>query len=167
MLEFKISGMTVKDNILTSPYIVDIHKTIYTETKGIWTIELMVDNLHKVLVDVETSFEVLPEVLSKDYFSTYNAFSVPQVILTYGTAYRYTEQIMSNVLTITNENKKKFTTPPQNAWNHGPSKTPKQRDRSEQQQLNKTKHDNILTENYKQLKDSIEKSQKQQEETLK
>eukprot|EP00957_Ditylum_brightwellii_P042074 3187029-Ditylum_brightwellii.AAC.1 len=41
MLDFKISGTTVKDNILTSPYIINIHKSIYTGTKGIWTIEMM------------------------------------------------------------------------------------------------------------------------------
>eukprot|EP00957_Ditylum_brightwellii_P169324 12887092-Ditylum_brightwellii.AAC.1 len=62
MLEFKIRGTTVKDNILTSPYIVDIHETTYTETKGIWTKELTVKDLHKVLADVETSLKVLPEV---------------------------------------------------------------------------------------------------------
>eukprot|EP00957_Ditylum_brightwellii_P018031 1358903-Ditylum_brightwellii.AAC.1 len=61
MFDFKISGTTVKDNIHTSPYIINIHETTYTETKGIWTIEMMVEDLHKVLKDVETSLEVIPE----------------------------------------------------------------------------------------------------------
>eukprot|EP00957_Ditylum_brightwellii_P064096 4862468-Ditylum_brightwellii.AAC.1 len=128
MLEFKISGTTTKDNILTSPYIVNIHEMTYTETKGIWTIKMTVDDLHKVLADIETSLEVLPEVLNKDYFNTYNTFPAPQVILTYGTPYRYTEKITSNVLTIINKNEKKFTLPPQNAWNCSPPKSTKQRE---------------------------------------
>eukprot|EP00957_Ditylum_brightwellii_P166995 12713122-Ditylum_brightwellii.AAC.1 len=61
MLDFKISGTTVRDNILASPYIVNIHEMTYTETKGIWTIEMMVEDLHKVLMDTETYLEVLPE----------------------------------------------------------------------------------------------------------
>eukprot|EP00957_Ditylum_brightwellii_P136078 10378216-Ditylum_brightwellii.AAC.1 len=127
MLEFKISRTAVKDNILASPYIIGIHEATYTETKGIWTIEPIVDDPHKALVDVETSLEVLLEVLSEEYFNTYDAFPAPQVIPTYGTTYRYTEQITSNVLTVINENKKKFTSPPQNACNCGPPKTFNQR----------------------------------------
>eukprot|EP00957_Ditylum_brightwellii_P032337 2449517-Ditylum_brightwellii.AAC.1 len=132
MLEFKISGTAVKDNILTPPYIDNIHETTYTETKGIWMIELIVEDLCKALVDVETSLNVLPEVLSKDHFNTYNVFPAAQVIPTYGTTYRYTEQITSNVLTIINENEKKSTTPPHNVWNCGLPKTFNHRDMSEQ-----------------------------------
>eukprot|EP00957_Ditylum_brightwellii_P102527 7813799-Ditylum_brightwellii.AAC.1 len=77
MLDFKITGMTVKDNILTSPYIVDIHETTYTETKGIWTIKTIVEDPHKALADVELSLEVIPEVLSEEHFNTYNVFPAP------------------------------------------------------------------------------------------
>eukprot|EP00957_Ditylum_brightwellii_P122630 9351810-Ditylum_brightwellii.AAC.1 len=133
MLDFKISGMTVKDNILTSPYIIDIHEITYIKTKGIWTIDTMVEDLHKALKGVETPLEVLPEVLSEEYFNTCHVFPAPQVIPTYSTPYRYTEQIASNALSIINENEKKFITPPQNAWNQGPPKSNKQRERSEQQ----------------------------------
>ena len=38
MLNAKVSGKTVRDNILLSPFIVDMHPMIYTESKGIWTI---------------------------------------------------------------------------------------------------------------------------------
>eukprot|EP00957_Ditylum_brightwellii_P041877 3171687-Ditylum_brightwellii.AAC.1 len=142
MLEFKFIRTTAKDNILMSSYIVDIHEMTYTETKGIWTIESTVEDLNKVLADIESSLEVLPEVLSKEYFNIYNAFPSPQVIPTYGTTYRYIEQITSNVFTVINENKKKLT-----------------RDRSERQQTNKTKQDNNSNKIYKQLKDNIKKSQ--------
>eukprot|EP00957_Ditylum_brightwellii_P069807 5300729-Ditylum_brightwellii.AAC.1 len=77
MLEFKISGTTIKDNILTSPYIVNIHETTCTQTKGTWTIESTVEDLHKELVDAETSLEVLPEVSREDYFNTYDGFPAP------------------------------------------------------------------------------------------
>ena len=53
MLHFKISRTTVKDNILMPPYIVNIHKTTYTESKGIGTMELTVEDLHKALADVK------------------------------------------------------------------------------------------------------------------
>eukprot|EP00957_Ditylum_brightwellii_P144713 11024243-Ditylum_brightwellii.AAC.1 len=105
-----------------SPYIIDIHEITYTEIKGIWTIESTVQDLHKTLANVETSLKVLPEVLTKEYFNTYDVFPAPRVIPTYGTTYRYTAQITPNVLTIINENEKELTTPPQNVWNHGPGK---------------------------------------------
>eukprot|EP00957_Ditylum_brightwellii_P054943 4163911-Ditylum_brightwellii.AAC.1 len=83
MLEFKISRSRVKDYILMSLYTADINETTYTETKGVWTIELTVKDLHKELVDIETSLKVLPGVLSKEYFNTYNKFPAPRVIPTY------------------------------------------------------------------------------------
>eukprot|EP00957_Ditylum_brightwellii_P002592 198950-Ditylum_brightwellii.AAC.1 len=89
---------------------------------------MAVEDLYKTLKDIESSLEVFPEVLSEEYFNTYDEFPAPLVILTYSTSYRYTEQTMSNVLTIINENEKKFITPPQNMWNRGPPKSNKQRE---------------------------------------
>eukprot|EP00957_Ditylum_brightwellii_P193214 14711923-Ditylum_brightwellii.AAC.1 len=49
MLDFKISSTTVKDNILTSPYIINVNEIMYTKTKGIWTINSTVEDIHKML----------------------------------------------------------------------------------------------------------------------
>eukprot|EP00957_Ditylum_brightwellii_P033401 2530518-Ditylum_brightwellii.AAC.1 len=62
MLNVEVSGKTVRDNILLSPFIVDMHPMVYTDPKGIWTIESTVDDLYKALQDVETSLKVLPSV---------------------------------------------------------------------------------------------------------
>eukprot|EP00957_Ditylum_brightwellii_P153858 11710905-Ditylum_brightwellii.AAC.1 len=82
----------------------------------------MVEDLHQALADVETSLAVLLDALGEEYFNKYDAFLASRVIPTYGTTYRYTEHITSDVLNIINENEKKFTTPPNNAWNRGPPK---------------------------------------------
>eukprot|EP00957_Ditylum_brightwellii_P067861 5150851-Ditylum_brightwellii.AAC.1 len=74
MLEQEVSEFTVKENILTSPFIEDIHKTLFTINKGIWTIETTVEDLHKALTDVKTSLEVLPNMLDAEYFNKFEAF---------------------------------------------------------------------------------------------
>eukprot|EP00957_Ditylum_brightwellii_P170962 13013153-Ditylum_brightwellii.AAC.1 len=61
MLDHKVTSATVKDNILMSQFIVDLHETAITINKGIWTIESTGEDLHKALDDVETSLLVLPE----------------------------------------------------------------------------------------------------------
>eukprot|EP00957_Ditylum_brightwellii_P086398 6573820-Ditylum_brightwellii.AAC.1 len=62
MLTVDVSGKTVQDNILISLFIMDMHPTVYTDSKGIWTIESTVEDLHKALQDVETSLSVLPSM---------------------------------------------------------------------------------------------------------
>eukprot|EP00957_Ditylum_brightwellii_P108886 8306677-Ditylum_brightwellii.AAC.1 len=57
MLEQAVSESTVKENILMSLFIVNIHKTMFTINKGIQTIETTVEDLHKALADVKTSLE--------------------------------------------------------------------------------------------------------------
>ena len=77
MLNVEVSGKTVRDNILLSPFIVDMHPTVYTESKGIWTIESTMDDLHRALQDVETLLKILPTVVPEEFFSTYQAFPMP------------------------------------------------------------------------------------------
>eukprot|EP00957_Ditylum_brightwellii_P184692 14067192-Ditylum_brightwellii.AAC.1 len=83
MLNVDVSGKTVQDNILMSPFIVDMHPTVYTDSKGIWTIESTSEDLYKALQDVENSLSVLPSVVPDEYFNKYSAFSVPRVIPQY------------------------------------------------------------------------------------
>jgi hypothetical protein len=132
---------------------------MFTINKGIWIIETTVEDLHKALVNVETSLEVLPDVLDAEYFNEFEAFPAPQVIPTYGTTYRYTEHITFNVSTSINENEKKYTSPPSNAWSRGPPKVTKQAEQygHGQLQTNRTKQDNKSNDNYKALKESMEK----------
>eukprot|EP00957_Ditylum_brightwellii_P111469 8502092-Ditylum_brightwellii.AAC.1 len=74
MLEQKVLESTVKENILMSPFIADIHKTTFTINKGIWTIETTMENLHKELADVKTLLEVLPDMLDAKYFNKFEDF---------------------------------------------------------------------------------------------
>eukprot|EP00957_Ditylum_brightwellii_P023645 1784575-Ditylum_brightwellii.AAC.1 len=78
MLNVKVSGKTVRDHILLSPFTVDMHPTVYMESKGIWTIESTIDDLHRALQDVETSLKVLLTVVPEAFFSKYQAFPMPQ-----------------------------------------------------------------------------------------
>ena len=75
MLNVDVSGKTAQDNILMSPFIVDMHPTVYTDSKGIWTIESTVEDLHKVLQDVKTCLSILPSVVPDKYFETYSIIS--------------------------------------------------------------------------------------------
>eukprot|EP00957_Ditylum_brightwellii_P033400 2530517-Ditylum_brightwellii.AAC.1 len=65
----------------------DMHPTVYTDSKGIWTIESTVDHLYKALQDVETSLKVLPSVLPEEFFLKYPALPMPHVIPQYGNSY--------------------------------------------------------------------------------
>eukprot|EP00957_Ditylum_brightwellii_P176025 13403745-Ditylum_brightwellii.AAC.1 len=105
-------------------------------------------------------------MLDTEYFNKFEAFPALRRIPMYGTTYKYTEQITSNVSTIMNENEKKYTSPPSNAWSRGPPKATKQLEQNSQVQTNRTKQNNKSNDDYKSLKESMEKSQKQQEETL-
>ena len=74
MLNVEVSGKTVRDNILLSPFIVDMHPTVYTESKGICTIESTVEDLHRALQDVETSVKVLPTVVPEGFSQNIKRF---------------------------------------------------------------------------------------------
>eukprot|EP00957_Ditylum_brightwellii_P206970 15350870-Ditylum_brightwellii.AAC.1 len=113
-----------------SPIIADINETTFTINKGIWTIETTMEDLHKALADVEKSLEVLPDVSDAEYFNKFEAFPALQMIPTYGTTYKYTEHITSNVPTIINENEKKYTSPSSNDWSRGPPKAIKQEEQN-------------------------------------
>eukprot|EP00957_Ditylum_brightwellii_P177419 13513673-Ditylum_brightwellii.AAC.1 len=106
-----------------SPFIVDMHPLIYTDSKGIWTLESTVEDLHELPQDVGTSLSVLPLVVLDEYFETYSAFLVPHVIPQYGNSYKYTSKITSSVSNDVNNNEKSYVAPLQNAWNRGPPKT--------------------------------------------
>eukprot|EP00957_Ditylum_brightwellii_P162152 12345929-Ditylum_brightwellii.AAC.1 len=71
MLDVNVSGKMVTDNILMSLFIVDMHLTVYSELKGIWTIKSTVEDLHKVLQDMETSLSALLSVVPDEYFEKY------------------------------------------------------------------------------------------------
>eukprot|EP00957_Ditylum_brightwellii_P132405 10096381-Ditylum_brightwellii.AAC.1 len=116
MLNVDVSGETVQDNILMSPFIVYMHLTVYTDSKGIWTIEYTAEDLYKVLQDVETSLSVLPSVVLDEYFNKYSAFPVPHMIPQYENSYKYTAKITSNVSNDVNNDEKSYVAPLRNAW---------------------------------------------------
>eukprot|EP00957_Ditylum_brightwellii_P166394 12666420-Ditylum_brightwellii.AAC.1 len=100
-----------------SPFIVDMHLTVYTDSKGIWTIESTVEDLHKALQDVKTSLSALPLVVPDEYFETYSALPVPGAIPQYGNSYKYTAKFTSSVSNDVNNDEKSYVAPPRNAWN--------------------------------------------------
>eukprot|EP00957_Ditylum_brightwellii_P138829 10582333-Ditylum_brightwellii.AAC.2 len=118
-----------------SPFIVDIHQTKFTETKGIWMIETTKEVLHKASQDVEVSLALLSEILPTELFNGYGAFPSPRVILSYGTPYSYTKRIISNTSAALNNEDKMHSKPPTNAWNQGPPRM-SSRQNPEQNQSN-------------------------------
>eukprot|EP00957_Ditylum_brightwellii_P029048 2194646-Ditylum_brightwellii.AAC.1 len=78
MLNVEVNRKTVRDNILLSPVIINMHPTVYMESKGIWTIESTVEDLHRALQDVEAYLKVLPTMVPEEFFSKYQAFPMPQ-----------------------------------------------------------------------------------------
>eukprot|EP00957_Ditylum_brightwellii_P134712 10270104-Ditylum_brightwellii.AAC.1 len=117
MLQHNISGKSVKDNILMSPFIIGIHQTKFMEPKGIWAVETTTEDLHKAIQDIKVLLELLPDILPGELFNSYDAFPAPRAIPSYGISYSYTERITSNVLTTINDNDKTYSKPPTNAWN--------------------------------------------------
>eukprot|EP00957_Ditylum_brightwellii_P033569 2544541-Ditylum_brightwellii.AAC.1 len=61
----------------------DMHPTVYTDSKGIWTIDFTAEDLYKALQDVETSLKVIPSVVPEEFFSKYPVFPMPRVIPQY------------------------------------------------------------------------------------
>eukprot|EP00957_Ditylum_brightwellii_P093797 7142240-Ditylum_brightwellii.AAC.1 len=59
VLRVEISEKTVCKNILESPYVVDMHKMMFTNNKGIWTIETMKDTLHQAMSEIDKGLEAL------------------------------------------------------------------------------------------------------------
>eukprot|EP00957_Ditylum_brightwellii_P174198 13261846-Ditylum_brightwellii.AAC.1 len=123
MLNVKVSGKMVRDNNLLSPFIVDMHLTVYTDSKGIWTIESTTEDLYKSLQDVKMSLKVLPSMIPEEFFSKYPAFPTPRVIPQYGNSYKYTTKITASVFHDVNNDDKSYVASPRIAWNKGLPKT--------------------------------------------
>eukprot|EP00957_Ditylum_brightwellii_P120745 9210321-Ditylum_brightwellii.AAC.1 len=119
MLEVIASNKTVKENMLMLPYIVDMHPSIYTVSKGIWTIKTTQKNLHKAIEDAELAIEVLPDAVPEEYFEKFVAFPRPRVIPLCGNSYKYTTQITQNV-SIPSDTDKEYALSPKNSWSRGP-----------------------------------------------
>eukprot|EP00957_Ditylum_brightwellii_P209697 15362823-Ditylum_brightwellii.AAC.1 len=69
MLHHGISEKSVKESTLMSPFIVDIHQTKFTDTKGIWMIKITKEDLHKAIQDIEMLLALLPEILLNKLFN--------------------------------------------------------------------------------------------------
>eukprot|EP00957_Ditylum_brightwellii_P191761 14598304-Ditylum_brightwellii.AAC.1 len=119
MLEVIVSNKTVKENMLMSPYIVDMHPSICAASKGIWTIKTTQKNLHKAIEDVELAIQALPSAVPDEYFEKFDAFPLPIVISLHGNSYKYTTQITKNVSIPSNDDKE-YAFLPKNAWSRGP-----------------------------------------------
>eukprot|EP00957_Ditylum_brightwellii_P157623 11996696-Ditylum_brightwellii.AAC.1 len=144
-----------------SPFIVDMHPMVYTDSKRIWAIESTAEDLYKVLQDVETSLSVLPSVVPKEYFNKYSAFPVPHVIAQYGNLYKYTTKTMSSVSNDADNDEKSYVAPPRNAWNRGPPKTIWKSTQSQNTNvssvtLNSKKQSQISLEQFTEIKQNFE-----------
>eukprot|EP00957_Ditylum_brightwellii_P022448 1694144-Ditylum_brightwellii.AAC.1 len=123
-----------------SLFIVDMHLMVYTNSKGIWTIESKVEDLYKVLQDIETSLSVLPSVVPDEYFETYSAFPVPHVISRYGNSYKYTAKITPSISKDVNNDEKSYMAPLRNTWNRGLPKTIWKSTQSQNTNVSSVKH---------------------------
>eukprot|EP00957_Ditylum_brightwellii_P186462 14196668-Ditylum_brightwellii.AAC.1 len=65
ILNVNVSRKTVRENILLSPFIMDMHLMVYADSKGIWTTESTAEDLYKVLKDAETSLKVLTSLVQE------------------------------------------------------------------------------------------------------
>eukprot|EP00957_Ditylum_brightwellii_P111994 8540709-Ditylum_brightwellii.AAC.1 len=61
-------GKRVKESMLTLLHIVEMHPSIYTASKGIWTIETTQENLHKAIKDIKLAIQALPAAVPENYF---------------------------------------------------------------------------------------------------
>eukprot|EP00957_Ditylum_brightwellii_P108052 8243573-Ditylum_brightwellii.AAC.1 len=161
----------VRDNILLPPFILDMHPTVYTASKGIWTIESTVEDLYKLLQDVETSLKVLPSVVPEEYFAKYPAFPTPRVIPQYGNLYKYTTKITASVSHDVNNDDISYVAPPRNAWNRAPPKTIQRSNQSQNTNvssvtLNSKKQSQTLLEQFTDIKQNLEQYQRANQEIL-
>eukprot|EP00957_Ditylum_brightwellii_P039644 2999064-Ditylum_brightwellii.AAC.1 len=116
MLSHSLSRKLVKENILASPFIIDLHQTKFTNNKDIWTIKTTKVDLHQVIKDMETSLEVLVDALLKEMFNKFNVYPKPRTVPEYGTSYSYTARITSSILSMVNDEKKNYSKLPPNVW---------------------------------------------------
>eukprot|EP00957_Ditylum_brightwellii_P160301 12202806-Ditylum_brightwellii.AAC.1 len=58
----------VKENIISSPYVVDIHCTTMADEKGIWTIETTKEKLQKAMGEVDDGLDTLQNVIPDIHF---------------------------------------------------------------------------------------------------
>eukprot|EP00957_Ditylum_brightwellii_P134811 10278518-Ditylum_brightwellii.AAC.1 len=57
VLSVEISGKTDWENILEPPHVVGMHKTAYTNNKGIWTTKTTKDTLHQAMSEIDKGLE--------------------------------------------------------------------------------------------------------------
>jgi hypothetical protein len=148
-----------------------MHLTVYTDSKGIWTIESTVEDLYKVLQDVKTSLKVLPSVVPEEFFFKYPAFSAPQVIPQYGNLYKYTTKSTASVSHDVNNDDKSYVVPPRNVWNRGPPKTIRKSNQPQNTNvssvtLNPKKQSQTLLEQFTEIKQNLEQYQRANQEIL-
>eukprot|EP00957_Ditylum_brightwellii_P019595 1478240-Ditylum_brightwellii.AAC.1 len=74
VLRVEISRKTVHKNTLESPYAVDMHKTTYTDKKGIWKLETTKGTLHKAMSEINKILESLQDILSDEHFAKKQPF---------------------------------------------------------------------------------------------
>eukprot|EP00957_Ditylum_brightwellii_P165660 12611207-Ditylum_brightwellii.AAC.1 len=121
----------VKENILTSWYVIDIHKTMYTEEKGIWTLEKTNDNLQQSIIEIDLDLKVLQTMLPDEFLTKNPVFPVPKIIPSYGVLQNYADKIIYNVADNLEQMEKNYNCLPRGAWSHGfpttsyPTKTTK------------------------------------------
>eukprot|EP00957_Ditylum_brightwellii_P125732 9584952-Ditylum_brightwellii.AAC.1 len=111
-------------------------------------------------------------------FNKFDVYPKPRIVPVYGTSYSYTAYIASSMLTTVNDKKKNYSKLPPNAWSQGPPTTTTQKNSMGNKNTNPItnlssnsnsdsyKKSPILENNYKELKQYIEESQKKHEEML-
>eukprot|EP00957_Ditylum_brightwellii_P191696 14593680-Ditylum_brightwellii.AAC.1 len=110
------SGKMAKENILASQYVIDIHKTIHTEEKGMSAIEITKENLQQAIKEIDLDLEVLQKLLPDEFFTKNPAFPVPCIIPNYGVLQNDADKIIYNVADNLEQTEKNYNCLPKGAW---------------------------------------------------
>eukprot|EP00957_Ditylum_brightwellii_P113584 8660109-Ditylum_brightwellii.AAC.1 len=92
---------------------------MYTEEKGIWTLETTKDNLQREIIEIDLDLKVLQTMLPDEFFTKNPAFPVPQIIPSYGVLQNYADKIIYNVADNLEQMKKIYNCLPRGAWSCG------------------------------------------------
>eukprot|EP00957_Ditylum_brightwellii_P074443 5655831-Ditylum_brightwellii.AAC.1 len=88
---------------------------MFTNDKGIWTIEMTKDTLHQAMGEIDKGVETLQDILSDEHFTKNPAFPVPSIIHNYGVSRSYADKMIQTVPATVNKKEKGYNQTPQGA----------------------------------------------------
>eukprot|EP00957_Ditylum_brightwellii_P203783 15336198-Ditylum_brightwellii.AAC.1 len=93
---------------------------MYTEEKGILTVETTKDNLQRAIKEIDLDLKVLQTVLPGKCCTKNLAFLLPCIIPSHGVSQNYADKIIYNVADNLEQTEKTCNSPPKGTWSRGP-----------------------------------------------